>query len=516
MAEAQTVDAIASEVAGESLLPSANGVRQRGGIGSMLDAARRHQRALVSAFETVPALGTRRATVLHRLLALADGASGAFAATVTVLVFAMSAEHALPLIGAFALGWPLLAFVFGLYAVADLRSWATGVPEAKTMVVAVLAMSWLTYGLATLLGAAHAPQVALVGATVLMLSAAVARAVARGAAHRSKTLRQRVVIVGSGVVAKQLVDRLRRHTEFGLTPVGIVDDDAHMAEACDVPWLGRLDDLKGVLDDHSIDRVVIAFSRASHEELLTSIRACRDNGLPVHVVPRLFEFLDGARALDHVGGLPLLSLGVPQLTRSSRGAKRALDVGLSLSALVVLAPVMIAIALAIRLESRGPVIFRQPRNGRDQDVFSLLKFRSMHVDAEHHKSELADRNDLNDGVMFKMHRDPRITRVGRFLRRLSLDELPQLINVVRGEMSLVGPRPLVLDESTGLGDDWQARRQDLRPGLTGPWQIYGRSDLPFDDMVRFDYQYVTGWSLVRDVEILFATVPAVLSGRGAY
>jgi exopolysaccharide biosynthesis polyprenyl glycosylphosphotransferase len=228
----------------------------------------------------------------------------------------------------------------------------------------------------------------------------------------------------------------------------------------------------------------------------------------VDVVPRLFEFLDGVRALDQVGGLPLLSIGTPHLTRSSQVAKRTLDVIVSTLLLVFLAPMIAAIALAIKLESPGPVFFRQSRPGRGQKSFDMLKFRSMYTDTSVRVND--------DGVMVKVREDPRTTRVGRFLRRFSLDELPQLLNVVRGEMSLVGPRPLVLEESVALGDGWHGRRFDLRPGLTGPWQIQGRSDTPFQERIRLDYQYVAGWSLARDIEILLATVPAVLAGRGAY
>lgn len=520
MAEAQTWEDATDELtvgAGSPGYPAPASNPRRGRVGPIVEAVRHRRSALVSTdFETPPALGTRRAVLLHRLLGLADAVGGALAATTTALLLDLSSGGALPLIAAFAAGWPLLAFAFGLYTANDLRSWATGVPEAKSLIVAVLVMSWLTYGMAIWLEAAHASAIALLGSGLLVLFISATRATARTAAHRSERLRQRIVIVGSGVVAAQLVSRLRRHQEFGLTPVGIVDDNAHMAAECDVPWLGRLDDLEGILENHSVDRVIIAFSRATHEELLRSIRACRDHGLPIHVVPRLFEFLDGARALDTVGGLPLLSLGVPQLSPASRRAKRTLDVTLSLAGLIVLSPLMAAIALAIRLDSRGPILFRQQRAGRGLEIFSVLKFRTMYADAENRKPELIGLNDVDDGVMFKIHRDPRITRVGGVLRRLSLDELPQLVNVLRGDMSLVGPRPLILDESDWLVEGWQARRRDLRPGLTGPWQVYGRSDLPFEDMVRFDYQYVTGWSMARDVEILLATVPAVLSGRGAY
>jgi exopolysaccharide biosynthesis polyprenyl glycosylphosphotransferase len=238
--------------------------------------------------------------------------------------------------------------------------------------------------------------------------------------------------------------------------------------------------------------------------------------VPVDIVPRLFEFLDGVRALDQVGGLPLLSISASSLSSVSMAAKRCLDLLGALILLVVLSPLMLVVAAAIKVESRGPVFFRQPRAGRGDGDFQLIKFRSMYVDAEQRKGELDAMNESDDGVMFKIRDDPRVTKIGRVLRRFSIDELPQLFNVLAGDMSLVGPRPLILEESAALETEWHLRRRELRPGLTGPWQIYGRSQSPFQEMVRFDYQYVTGWSLARDVELLLATIPAVLSGRGAY
>jgi lipopolysaccharide/colanic/teichoic acid biosynthesis glycosyltransferase len=197
-------------------------------------------------------------------------------------------------------------------------------------------------------------------------------------------------------------------------------------------------------------------------------------------------------------------------------AKRALDVLGSAALLLLFSPLMIAIAIAIKVESRGPIFFRQSRAGRGRNSFRLIKFRSMYVDAEERKAELAAMNEADDGVMFKIREDPRVTKVGAFIRRYSLDELPQLFNVLVGEMSLVGPRPLIFRETDALDEGWHQRRLELRPGLTGPWQVYGRSQSPFQEMVRFDYQYVAGWSLARDIEILLATIPAVISGRGAY
>ena len=415
----------------------------------------------------------------------------------------------LPLVAlAIGLAWPILAYVCGLYAADDLRTWASGVGEAPRLAVASLLISWPAFGLLSALGAPRPVAGALVAAVVSAGGAGLGRAAARAGLHRVPGLRQRTLILGSGAVALQLVQRLQRHRELGLDPVGFIDDDVHHPGELGIPRLGTLDSLADLIARGRIDRVMIAFTRASHEQLLHCIRVCRDAGVTVDIVPRLFEFLDGARTIEQVGGMPLLSIQQPSLTPLSRFAKRALDiVGASL-ALLVLSPLLLAVALAIPLDSRGGVFFIQERAGRGGRFFKLYKFRSMCTDA----TVLVQ----DDGAIVKRADDARITRVGRIIRLFSLDEAPQLLNVVKGDMSLVGPRPLVPAEQAALSEDWQTRRADLRPGLTGPWQISGRSHIPFQDMIKFDYQYVAGWSLARDVEILLATLPVVISGRGAY
>jgi lipopolysaccharide/colanic/teichoic acid biosynthesis glycosyltransferase len=227
----------------------------------------------------------------------------------------------------------------------------------------------------------------------------------------------------------------------------------------------------------------------------------------VDVVPRLFELLDGARTVDGVGGMTLLSISAPALSRPASAVKRGLDIVGAALGLIALAPLCALIAAAVKLDSPGPVLFRQSRTGRGGRTFVLYKFRSMRAGS----GMLVSPN----GALLKAADDDRITRVGRLLRRCSLDEAPQLFNVLRGDMSLVGPRPLVAPEADALCESWHRRRADVRPGLTGLWQISGRSLLGFEDMIRLDFEYVTGWSLGRDLEILTATVPAVLSGRGA-
>jgi exopolysaccharide biosynthesis polyprenyl glycosylphosphotransferase len=462
------------------------------------------------------ARGSQRAAVLGAMLAGADLVAALGGAATAVIAVPGSTGDAFLFLAAAAFSWPFLLFMLGLYGSDDLRTWVSGVAEIPRILVASLLFGWAAIGTGSLLDMSKPFELTAIAVVATLLLSSLARAGVRATLHRSTSLVQRTLIIGSGYVAGHLMEKLDRNAQFGLLTVGFVDDEVHDVGTPDLPHLGSLADLDEVITMHSVDRVIVAFSRAGHEQLLECIRVCRDLGIAVDVIPRLFEFLDGVRSLGQVGGLPVLSLGTPRLSRVSQASKRALDILGAGFFLIATAPVLAAVAIAIKLDSPGPVFFRQSRAGRDGRVFQLLKFRSMYEDADERKRDYLTSNDVQDGVMFKMHEDPRVTRVGRILRRLSLDECPQFINVLRGEMSLVGPRPLILPESEALAEDWHLRRLRLRPGLTGPWQIYGRSETPFQEMVRFDYQYVVGWSLARDVEILIATVPAVLSGRGAY
>lgn len=459
----------------------------------------------------------RRTRFLQRLLLAADVISALVGGALTVLIFDIAPGSALPFVGSLLVISVLLAFGLGLYSDRDLLTWTSGLSDAPRSLVAALLLTWPLYAVVELANISEPVGVALVGAALTAAIDGTARALGRGWVHRVAPLRQRTVMVGSGLVADRIAERLDRHTEFGLETIGLVDDDVHTLEGSqEMPKLGSLNQLDRVLKTYAVDRVIIAFSRASHQQLLGCIRTCRDQGVAVDIVPRLFELIDSGPALTQVGGLPLLSIRSPRLTKTSRAAKRILDLVISIVLLVALSPVLLLVAIAIKIDSRGPILFRQVRTGRGGTEFNVYKFRSMFKDADKRKRQFEDENEATDGVMFKIKRDPRITRVGRLIRRTSVDELAQLLNVVRGDMSLVGPRPLILDESKFAAQSWHARRLDLRPGITGPWQVSGRSDLPFQEMVRFDYQYVSGWSLARDIEILLATIPVVLSGRGAY
>jgi exopolysaccharide biosynthesis polyprenyl glycosylphosphotransferase len=449
----------------------------------------------------------RRDLRLRRHLLAADVLAGSFVGALCALVAGLAPARIPEVAVAVALAWPILASICGLYAVTPLRTWASGVGDAPRLAVTTLLVSWPVYGLLMAFDAPRSMLGALTAVALLPVGAAVSRSAARATVHRTASLRQRTVILGSGAVAADLVARLERYPELGLDAIGFIDDDAHDPGDIGLPDLGGLDALPDLIADGQVDRVMIAFTRAGHEDLLHCVRVCRDAGVPVDIVPRLFEFLDGARYLEQIGGIPLVSIQVPEFSRSSQILKRGLDIVVAGILLLAVLPLMLVIALAIKLDSRGPVFFTQVRVGRGGRRFRLLKFRSMRVG-----SPVLVRAD---GAIVKEQWDTRVTRVGRVLRRFSVDEAPQLLNVLWGDMSMVGPRPLVLAEAAALTQEWQSRRADLRPGLTGPWQVSGRSHIPFADMIKLDYQYVAGWSLARDVEILLATFPAVLTGRGA-
>jgi exopolysaccharide biosynthesis polyprenyl glycosylphosphotransferase len=270
--------------------------------------------------------------------------------------------------------------------------------------------------------------------------------------------------------------------------------------------------LAEAVTQRDVHRVVIAAGTESQPAELEAIQAAKALGVKVSVLPRVFEVVGSSATFDYVDGITLL--GVPRfgLSRPAKLAKRCFDLAGSTAILLLAGPVMLAIAAAIKLDSRGPVFFRQTRIGRSGHPFSVLKFRSMRKDADALKESLRDRNEQDDGL-FKIADDPRVTRVGRMLRRTSLDELPQLLNVLRGEMSLVGPRPLVPEEDRQIRG-WHRRRLQLTPGMTGPWQVLGSARIPLHEMVTLDYLYVANWSLWSDAKILLRTVDTVLSRRG--
>ena len=324
---------------------------------------------------------------------------------------------------------------------------------------------------------------------------------------------RRTLIVGSSDEARLAFRKIQAHPEYGLDVVGFLDGDS--SEPLPAPLLGSPAEVARIVDAFEIDRVLIASSVGSHEETLDLVRTVRRPDVHVSIVPRLFEIFTSHAILDDVEGMPVVTLPPMRLGRSQRMLKRSVDLTFASVALVLAVPFLGLIALAIRLDSKGGALYRQPRRGRGGSTFEIVKFRSMHVGAEARRSEVLDLNEV-DGPLFKIKgHDPRVTRVGTFLRRTSLDELPQLLNVVRGEMSLVGPRPFVVYEAD-LITGWAARRLDMTPGITGLWQVLGRNDIPFEEMTKLDYLYVTNWSLREDMRLILRTLPALIRDRAAY
>ena len=323
---------------------------------------------------------------------------------------------------------------------------------------------------------------------------------------------RRTLIVGAGEVGQVVERKIRSHPEYGLELVGFVDEGR--PGGGDAPILGRPGELPRLVDTLEIDWVILAFSQSSYEDTLDLLRAARRPDVHLSIVPRFFEVFASNATIQELEGMPVVNLPLMRLSRSVRFLKRAVDLLVASAGLLVLSPLLAVVALAIKLDSRGAVFFRQERHGRGGSVFRILKFRTMEDGAEAKRQQLAQSNQV-DGALFKIKEDPRVTRVGRLLRRTSIDELPQLWNVLKGEMSLVGPRPFVIHESSQI-TGWASRRLDLTPGITGLWQVLGRNDLPFDEMVKLDYIYVTNWSLWWDLKILCQTIPVVLARRGAY
>lgn len=317
---------------------------------------------------------------------------------------------------------------------------------------------------------------------------------------------RRIVIAGSGRVADSVAARLDRSGE--VTVVGMVDDDPPPGAST----IGRFQDLPAIVDDLKVDRVLVAFSRTPPHEVVDLLYSMVGT-VSISVVPRLYEILSWRSGIEELHGIPIVHVARSQLSPVSQVFKRVFDIVGSLVAMILLLPVGIATAIAIKVGSPGPVFFRQARGGRDGKPFRIFKFRTMEVGANDKRNQLATLNEV-DGPIFKIRSDPRVTGVGRFLRRTSIDELPQLINVLLGQMSLVGPRPFPVQESEQI-DGRAASRFNVLPGMTGLWQVSGRSDLTFDDLRHLDSIYVASWSLWWDLRIILQTPASVLRGRGA-
>jgi exopolysaccharide biosynthesis polyprenyl glycosylphosphotransferase len=419
-------------------------------------------------------------------------------------------------------GWVVIARLYGLYDHDEERTNHSTADEFVGVFHFVTIGAWLLFAGAWLTGLWKPDLAELIlfwGVAIALVTAG--RAIGRAVCRQTISYLQNTIIVGAGDVGQLVARKLLQHPEYGINLVGFVDaaPKDRRQDLGHLTLLGTRDELPNLVKLHDVERVVIAFSNDSHEETLALIRSLKSLSLQIDIVPRLFEIVGPGVEIHTVEGLPLVSLPTLRLSRSARALKRTLDLVVSGGALLALSPLFAYIALRIKLDSSGPVFFRQVRMGCGDRPFLMYKFRTMVVDADERRAEVAHLNmhaqNGGDSRMLKVPDDPRVTTVGRMLRHLSLDELPQLLNVFRGEMSIVGPRPLPLDEDE-LVQDWGRHRLMLKPGMTGLWQVSGRSSIPFGEMVNLDYLYVSGWSLWGDLRLIARTFPAVLRGRQAY
>jgi exopolysaccharide biosynthesis polyprenyl glycosylphosphotransferase len=338
-----------------------------------------------------------------------------------------------------------------------------------------------------------------------------------GIRRRGYNFRQ-ILIIGANPRAEHLVDVIETHGRYGYHLVGLLDDEPERIkylEKHQIPYLGPVRELESVLLGQVIDEVYICLPvRKYYTEITSVAHLCEGVGVPVRMIADLIPLRVATRQIHQLEDIPVLSLSTIPEAFAQLALKRALDMAVSGLFLVTVAWWLFAfVALIIKLDSKGPVFFLQDRVGLNQRRFKCIKFRSMVVNAEELKAQLAEHNEA-DGPVFKMRRDPRMTRVGRWIRKFSIDEMPQIVNVFVGDMSLVGPRPPVPSEVENYTWD-QRRRLSVRPGITGLQQVSGRSDVDFNDWVELDLAYIDNWSLMEDIRILFRTFQVVLQAKGA-
>ena len=453
----------------------------------------------------------RRDALFRRMLLVADVVAivGAFVLTVVL------SHRSVQLTWVGIVGLPIVvvcAKLSGLYDRDETLLRKTTLDEApKLLQLATLStlVAWLAGGV-IVQGQLdrHAAMFLWLALAVLLI---LARTLARSLALRLAPA-ERCLFIGDELSAETIRSKLTGHGGVKAQVVAHLDLDKVAPWSTDTFSEARLAEIRDLAQTLDVHRAIIAPRSVDAGEMLNLVRTLKAVGVRVSVLPRLLEVVGSSVEFDDLHGVTVMGVRRFDLTRSSAAFKRAFDLlGASLGLLAV-SPLLITFAIAIKLDSRGPVFFRQLRVGRHGQRFYMLKFRTMVPEAEAMKEGLRHRNEAQEGL-FKIAEDPRVTRIGRLLRRSALDELPQLWNIVRGEMSLVGPRPLVVDEDQRV-EGWHRRRLELMPGMTGPWQILGPARVPLREMVAIDYLYVANWSLWTDVKILLRTVPHVLGRRG--
>jgi exopolysaccharide biosynthesis polyprenyl glycosylphosphotransferase len=459
-----------------------------------------------------PAASMSRNALFRRSLLAADVVAivGAFA------LLAQLSSRSLQLTWVSVCGLLILlvgAKLFGLYDRDEVLLHKTTLEEApKLFHVATLGalLAWLAGGL-VIGGSALDRTEALLLWLVLTFLLIVARLTARTIVLRITPV-ERCLFIGDQASASTIRSKLAGHGGVKAEMVAHLDLDDVATWSAKASSTQRLSEVRNLAATLEVQRAIVAPGSVDASEMLDLVCTLKAVGVRISVLPRLLEVVGSSVEFDDLHGVMVMGIRRFELTRSSAAVKRAFDLlGASLG-LLMMAPLMIAIAVAVKLDSRGSLFFRQPRVGRDEKHFDMLKFRTMVPGADALKDSLRDRNEAQEGL-FKIADDPRVTRVGRLLRKSALDELPQLLNIIRGEMSLVGPRPLVIDEDRCL-EGWYRRRLELMPGMTGPWQILGPARVPLREMGAIDYLYVANWSLWGDIKILLRTVPHVLGRRG--
>jgi exopolysaccharide biosynthesis polyprenyl glycosylphosphotransferase len=324
-----------------------------------------------------------------------------------------------------------------------------------------------------------------------------------------------ILVVGTGKEAGKIAEVIQQQHHWNLRLVGFVSvDDVQREDTLKgYPVLGGRDDFLRIIHENVIDEVIFAVPRQTVEKLEDLFLLCEEEGIKARVTLSLFPHIFSKIFLERLQDIPLLTFSTTPTNEFALFVKRGIDIVISLIALILLSPLFLAVSVLIKMTSEGPVLFMQERGGLYFRRFVMYKFRSMTADAEERKSDLRHLNEA-DGPIFKIKDDPRLTAVGRWIRKTSIDELPQLINVLKGDMSLVGPRPHPVEEAREY-TTWQRRRLSMKPGITGLWQIGGRSNTTFAESMKLDLDYIDNWSLWLDVKILLNTIPAVLLGRGA-
>ncbi len=400
--------------------------------------------------------------------------------------------------------WPGRQWLDQVYRIINATAKSTVVMLAVTFVLQPLEYSRL------LLVEAGMIAIVLLGTSRAIQNTIIGRLYAKGiGVHRT-------IIVGAGEVGRTVMRTVVARPGLGYQIVGFVDDNPEKGDhnIGRFQGLGAVNKLPDLIEKENVDEVIITLPWMYHRKIMGVVRACERRNVSAHIVPDLFQMSLSRVDVDDLGGVPLVGVREVGFGQKVRTIKRLVDIVGAALGLTAGAPLLGLIAVAIRLDSPGPIIFRQTRVGVNGETFEMYKFRSMYQGAEEKLEELRDLSEV-DGPIFKMKDDPRVTWVGRILRRTSLDELPQLWNVLRGDMSLVGPRPPIPSEVSEYME-WHKKRMEVRPGVTGLWQVSGRSLLSFDEQCLLDIYYIENWSLWLDFRILLRTIPEVIFGNGAY